>query len=186
MTSINQLQTAVTAKVWQAIAQSGVDVSAMPRDDMNKLVNLVVDAALEAVDDQVAEINASAGHESDHLMGTAEDDDDEIEEILWEGRPYLSFTVYYMVTNERIRITEGLIGKNREDVELIRVQDVDHSQSITERALNIGDVHITSHDPNRPHIVLNNVRDPQTVHEIVRRAVMKARKKHRLGFREEM
>jgi hypothetical protein len=80
----------------------------------------------------------------------------------------------------------GLLGKEREDVELIRIQDMDQRQTLRERFMNVGDIYIRSHDPSHPHIILNNVRDPQQVHEILRRAVLDARSKHGLYYREEM
>jgi len=94
--------------------------------------------------------------------------------------------VNYRITSERVRLTEGLLGKEREDIELVRVQDVDHKQNLTERMLNIGDVYIRSHDPSHPEVVLRNVTNPMEVHEILRRAVLKARQKYNLSYREEM
>jgi hypothetical protein len=35
-------------------------------------------------------------------------------------------------------------------------------------------------------MVLNNITNPMEVHEILRRAVIKARKRHNLSYREEM
>jgi hypothetical protein len=34
--------------------------------------------------------------------------------------------------------------------------------------------------------VLRNVASPEQVHEIIRRAMLEARKRHRVGFRDEM
>ncbi len=98
----------------------------------------------------------------------------------------MSLRVHYKITSERVRLTEGLLGKEREDIELVRIQDVDHKQNLTERMLNIGDVYIRSHDPSHPEVVLQNVTNPMEVHEILRRAVLKARKKYNLSYREEM
>jgi len=181
--SINQVQTAVTAKVWQAVAQSGIDTSGIGQDDMNKLVNLAVDAALEAVDMQLDQLNQQAVPAAGQDTGTESDGD---EEVLWEGRSFLSLTLSYKITSERIKITEGFLAKEWTDVELIRVQAMDYKQSLTERALNVGDIFISTHDPNKPNITLENVKDPQGVHEILRQAVLKARKKYGLHYREEM
>ena len=177
--SVNQLHATIAANVWKAIAQSHIDISGMDREDVDKLVDLVVDAALEEVDAQLDQLNIQPEALPDNL----EDDD---EEILWEGRPFMSLTVTYMITSERIRISEGLLGKERTDIELVRVQSMDHKQSLTDRAINVGDIYITSHDPHRPTLTLENIKDPQAVHEILRRAVLKAREKYRLSYREEM
>jgi hypothetical protein len=180
--SIDKIQSAITSKVWQAIAHSQIDLSQVPREEVNKLVDLVVDAALQAVDGQLEVVNQTAAPPSVVVEGEPQGE----EVILWEGRPFLSLTRHYQITNERIRITEGLFGKDREDIELVRVQDIDQSQNLTERALNLGDIHIRSHDPSHPEVLLENIQDPQQVHEILRRAVIKAREKYRLSYREEM
>jgi len=179
--SIKKLHAAVTANVWKAIAQGDVDTTGIRRETLEALVDVAVSAALEEVNRQLEQFNpqrASAKVEAP--------DDDEEEIVLWEGRPFLSLTRYYIITNERIRLIEGLIGKAYEDIELVRVQDVDFEQTFAERALNLGDIHIRSHDPSDPHVTLDNVQNPKQVHEILRRAVIKARKKYRLTYREEM
>ena len=177
--SISEMQAKIKASVWQAVAQSGVDVSSLPEGEMDKLVGAITNGVLQEVDELLSQATSAP------VQPVDEAGDDE-EKVLWEGRPFLSISVYYKITSERVRITEGLLGKEREDIELVRIQDVDQTQSLTERALNIGDVHIRSHDPSRPRVTLNNVSNPIEVHEILRRAVLSARKKYKLSYREEM
>ncbi len=187
--SNNQLQNMVTANVWKSIAKSDLDFSGIERDDLDKLVQFVVDAALEAVDDHLEEVykDIVVKEQAEQPAAlAAADEDDEAERTLWEGRPFMSLTTRYVISNERVRIIEGLVGKNYEDIELVRIQDMDFTQSMTERALNLGDISILSHDPSEPAAVLRNIKDPHKVHEILRRAVVKARKTHRLSYREEM
>ena len=92
----------------------------------------------------------------------------------------------YTITDERIRVTEGILGKSRENIELIRIQDVDYSQTFRERLLNLGDINIRSHDTSHPSIQLKNVKEPEAVYEILRKAILNARKKHNFMYREEM
>ncbi len=185
--SINEVRAAVTAKVWREIAGSGIDVSAVDRADMDKLVGMVVDAALAEVDAQLGAMNtASRAKAGAQTVFVAEPEGMGDEKVLWEGRPFLSLVTNYIITNQRVRIIEGLIGKDYEDIELVRVQDVDFKQSIAERALNLGDIFILSHDPSNPEAVLRNVENPKNVHEILRRAVIDARKAYGLRYREEM
>lgn len=180
--SLSEMRAKVKAAIWQAIAQSGVDVSGLPQAEIDKLVGAVTEGVLKEVDD----ILSQASGRPAAAPAAAVDDDDEQEKILWEGRPFLSLSVHYQITNERIRVVEGLLGKERYDIELVRVQDVDHKQNLTERALNIGDVYIRSHDPGHPEVTLSNISNPVEVHEILRRAILKARKKYNLSYREEM
>jgi hypothetical protein len=180
--SLAEIRAKVKASIWQAIAQSDVDVSSLPQEDVDKLVATITENVLKVADDILSE--ASGTPSSGPAAGF--DDDDEPEKILWEGRPFLSLTVRYQITDERVRVVEGLLGKERYDIELVRIRDVDHKQSLTERALNIGDVHVHSHDPSHYQVMLNNITDPAEVHEILRRAILKARKRYNLSYREEM
>ncbi len=170
-------------QVWQAIAQSEIDLSAVPSSELEELVDIVIEAAILELDDTMEQQEAADKDAADRYYPAVEGDD---EQVLWKGRPILSISEHYLITNERVRIVRGLLGKDRQDIELIRIQDIDHSQTLRERALNVGDVTIHSHDRSRPKVVLNNVRDVQEVHEILRRAVISARKKYKITFQEEM
>jgi hypothetical protein len=181
--SLPEMRAKVKAGIWQAVAQSGVDTSSLPQGELDKLVGVITDGVLKEMDEFLGQ---ASGRPIAVAKGSVDDNDDDGEKVLWEGRPFLSLSVHYQITNERIRISEGMLGKAREDIELVRVQDIDLSQGLTERMLGIGDIHIRSHDPSNPSSVLNNVSDPSAVHEILRRAVLKARKKYNVSFREEM
>ena len=180
--SLPEIRAKIKANIWQTVAQSGVDISAIPQEEMDKLVSAITEGVLKEVDDVLGQ--ASGKPASTSLAQV--DDDDEAEQILWEGRPFLSISVYYQITNERVRIIEGIFGKERHDIELVRIQDIDQKQNVAERTLNIGDISIRSHDVTDPELTLNNVSNPVEVHEILRRAVLSARKKHKMSFREEM
>jgi len=106
--------------------------------------------------------------------------------LLWEGRPFLSLVESYQLTSERVKIITGLVSRHVENFELIRVQDIDFKQGVSERILNIGDVTIRGHDPSDPVVVLRNVSKPEEVYETMRRAWLEARKRHGLQFREFM
>lgn len=185
--SLEDAKSKITARIWQAIARSGVAVTAIPQDQMNTLVDSIAEGVLVAVNElfeeagmPVAQQFALSSPASSGPTTTAE------EQVLWEGRPYLSLVTAYQITTERVRLISGLLGKEREDIELIRIQDIDHSQGISERVLNIGDIHIQSSDPSLPEATLRNVTSPQEVHEILRRAMINARKKFRYSVQEEM
>jgi uncharacterized membrane protein YdbT with pleckstrin-like domain len=93
---------------------------------------------------------------------------------------------YYVLTSERIKIRQGLLGRDIENYELIRIQDISLSQGVTERVFGIGDITIHGHDTSSPQIVLRNVPKPDEIYEILRRAWLEARKRHGLQFREYM
>lgn len=173
----------------QAAAESGVDLGTLSRDEQSRLIKSLANGALLEMDTLLTEAAAPAGQDSQ--AGTAVDTDHdepmhESERVLWQGRPFLSLGIKYSITDERIRVSRGIMSKARDDVELVRVQDVDFTQTVRERFLNVGDIRIKSHDPNTPTLVLNDVANPEDVHEILRRAVLDARKGHGLTFQEEM
>ena len=178
--SIEKTEARMKANIWKAIAQSEVDLSCLDKETQNNLIETVTAAALLELDRGIDDSIGNSRPNSKTLL------DDDKEDILWEGRPFMSISRYYIITDERIRITEGFLGKTFENIELVRIQDVDYSQRMSERMLKIGDVNIHSHDSSDPIVVLDNVSKPEVVYEILRRAILAARKKHNFSYREEM
>jgi hypothetical protein len=181
--SVNEIKANIKARVWKAVAQSELDVSGISKESLESLIDLVAEAAMAESDE---ELDKSIGARGVDTAVTPDILNDAKEDILWEGRPFLSISLHYTITDERIRITEGFLGKARENVELIRIQDVDYSQTFSERILNLGDINVRSHDSSNPIITLKNIKEPEQVYEILRRAVLYARKKHNFTYREEM
>lgn len=182
--SIEQTRAYVIAAVWQAIAQSGVDLTAIPQAEQEKLVNKLADNLLQTLDKLLEE--ATPPPPAPQPESPPEPEDDKAEKMLWEGRPFLSLVEKYVVTSERLKIIKGLIGRDVENFELIRIQDIDLKQTPTERMLGIGDIFILGADKSNVAIVLRNVKSPETLYEILRRAWLDARKRYGLQFREYM
>ena len=82
--------------------------------------------------------------------------------------------------------TAVFAGLRREELCWLTLQDLDLEQGVTERISGVGDIVIHSSDPSTPAAVLNNVFEPQQVHEILRRAMLEARKRFRYSVQEEM
>lgn len=173
--NLDQNRARVIAAIWQAIAQSGVDLSAMPREEQDRLVATIADNLLSTVNQMLDEV---APQVSAEVSGE--------ERVLWEGRPFLSITERYVVTTERVRIYRGLIGRTIDDIELVRLQDIDFTQNAGERILGIGDIHLRGADPSTPEVTLRNVHQPEEVRELIRRAWLDARKRYGVSFREQM
>ena len=175
----SDLRTRLVARVWQSIAQSGVDVSPIPADAADRLVQSIADGMALEFDAAMAALSPGADDDVADLDPAAE-------RILWQGRPFLSLMTRYVITNQRLRISHGLLGRTRSDIELVRVQDLDQTQSVGERMFNLGDIHVRSHDPDDAVVVLANITEPDHVMEILRAAVLGARDRFRLNYREEM
>lgn len=178
--SIEQQRALVTGRIWQAVAKSGVDLSTLPQLEQEKLVAAITDGLLLTVDELLGE----AAQRDKPAAAAAEIS--EGEQVVWEGRPFLSLFDHYIVTTERIRIHIGAFSKEYEDIELVRLQDIDHSQTVGERMLNIGDITLNSADSTEPVAVLRNVHNPADVREIIRRVWLDARKRYGFQFREQM
>lgn len=179
--TVEQSKAKIKASIWQSIAQSGVSVTAIPQDQMSVLVDAIADGMLLAVDEALSEAGMPARQAIAASLPL-----DSAEQVLWEGRPFLSLVTSYQITSERVRIVQGILGKDRDDIELVRIQDIDLEQGLTERAVNVGDIILQSADPSLPKVTLRNVSHPTEVHEILRRAMLDARKRFRYSVQEEM
>jgi hypothetical protein len=177
MPTIEQQRALVVGRIWQALGRSGVDLSALPSGQQEQLVNAITDEMLMTVNEMLGQIATEQGEAS--TLGSDET-------VLWEGRPFLSLFDHYSVTTERVRIRTGALGRDHEDVELIRIQDIDYAQTLGERMFNIGDITLRSADASNSTTVLRNVHSPEQVVETLRRAWLDARKRHGVQFREQM
>lgn len=177
--SIDKTRTNVTAQIWQAIAQSNIELSSIPKDDQEKLVREIADSMLLMFDSMIQE---EVGTEE--AIKSTETANDEI--ILWQGRPFLSLVESYIITSERIKIVSGFVSRHVENYELIRIQDIDFRQNVGERVFGLGDINIKGQDPSDPNIILRNIAKPEEIYELLRRAWLEARKRYGLQFREYM
>jgi hypothetical protein len=174
---IEQLRAKIMASVWQSIAVSDVDLSSVPLEKRQKLVNNLADEMLKLVDTLLDEIPKP-------VQAEAAEASPYDEEKLWEGRPFLSLVESYLVTSERIKVTHGLLSRDIENFELVRVQDIDLSRNLGERMIGLGDILIKGKDPSDPELTLRNIKDPEQLYELLRKAWLAARKRHGLQFRD--
>ena len=176
--TIEQSRARLAARIQELIDESGVSLAAIPRDRQERLLATLTDGLLVSLDQMLDDID-------DRPAPAATPSGDE-EQVLWEGRPFLSLLSHYTVTNQRIRIRHGLLSRTTDDIELARLQDVDITQKMTERMVNVGDITLRSANKSDPVVVLQNVHDPESVHEIIRRARLEARRRLGVRFREEV
>jgi hypothetical protein len=190
--TIDKIRTQITSAIWQAVAQSGVDLSSIAQQDQERLVRGITDrmmVTLNTLIDDVVKPEAmlqGAGMGVNVIQEAEALDDENEEKVLWQARPFLSLVEEYILTNERIKIINGLLSRRIENYELIRIQDIDYKQNLSERVLGIGDIFIRGQDPSKPDLTLRNIAKVEEVYEILRRAWMESRKKHGLQFREHM
>ena len=70
----------------------------------------------------------------------------------------------YTITNRRLNIKRGIFARDIQETRLERVQNVNFSQSVFQRMLQVGDVDFdTASSDNENEFVFNGVGDPQEV-----------------------
>lgn len=199
----DEIRKIVSDQVRNSLSSSGVQMTAIPADQLHALVEALADglfAALAAVElegdtpipTRASTVPATATPSpmrppTPEVPGHVNPAGDTAEEVrIWHGRPYLSIGLRYELTSQRIRIYRGVLGNRIEEIELIRVKDSKVKQHMGERMLNIGDVTIFSADPSTPEIILENVHDPIEVRELLRKAVMDEKARRGLYYREDI
>ncbi|MEK4881476.1 MULTISPECIES: PH domain-containing protein [Paenibacillus] len=118
------------------------------------------------------------------------------EVVLWKGKPAgisdrlkgivgLN-TTSYTITSQRIMVKTGLIGKNVEEIELLRVRDLSVKQSIMDRMLGIGSLTVFSDDASAPQLLFRKIHDAQTVKDVLRKAVRDEKIANNISYREQI
>ncbi len=108
-------------------------------------------------------------------------------EYLWKdkkrylGMP-ISFT-RYALSEDRLFLSVGLLSIKDDEILLYRVRDIDTSRSLWQRLFGVGTVTVMSSDKSMPNLVLQNVKDPMFVKELIHSQVeeMKIRRRVRVG-----
>jgi len=77
-------------------------------------------------------------------------------------------TTRYVLTNERLRVTTGILSTVTEDLELRRVRDSIILRPFWARVAGLGDVQILSADASTPRVVLHAIKDPDGVQTLIR------------------
>ncbi len=89
----------------------------------------------------------------------------------------------YTITNRRLNIKRGIFARDIQETRLERVQNVSYSQTVFQRALQVGDVDFdTASSDSENEFVFNGVANPQgVVTEVDRATSLGASGSHGLG-----
>lgn len=183
----DEVRQLISSEFQRSLAETGTPITALPANQLQAIVSAMADgifAAIAAVEDEdvgmgIPMRNASAD-------GGPTMTQDVQEQKLWRGRPYLTIGTVYEVTSQRIRVIKGVFGNTIDEVELVRVRDTRVKQHLGERVLDVGDITIISTDPSNPELVLNNIKNPMEVRELIRNAINKEKDRRGLRYREDM
>ena len=186
----DEIRGIVADRFFASLVESGVEITAVPTDQLHALVDAMADSVFAAIyalgeEDMGMSPMATEGPTEVELEQEGETASGE-EQLLWRGRPYMTLGTIYELTNQRLRIIRGLLGNTIEEIELVRVMDSKVKQHAGERILNVGDISIYSGDPMTPIVVLRNIKDPVEVRELLYRATRMERKRQKFYFRDDI
>lgn len=114
------------------------------------------------------------------------------EKTLWQGKPESIMdkakgklnSIEYIITNERIRIKHGLIGKKEDEIDLVRINDIRVDQGIKDRVQGVGHIIVTTTDTLNPVLKLENIKNPHEVKELLRRAIREEKERQNVKYHE--
>ena len=82
----------------------------------------------------------------------------------------------FALTNQRFRISRGILSKHYDDLELYRVKDITLAQPFIQRVLGLGTVTMITSDATTPTILLPAIKEPLAVLDRVRAEVERVRR----------
>ena len=97
----------------------------------------------------------------------------------------LSFTVYKL-TEEKLLVETGLFNINQEEVRLYRILDVTLKRSLGQRIFGLGTIHCCSADKTTPEFDIKNIKNSESVKEMLSDLIEAQRTKKRVSSREFM
>jgi uncharacterized membrane protein YdbT with pleckstrin-like domain len=88
------------------------------------------------------------------------------------------FRAHYRLTTQRLFVESGIVSRDVDEVELIRVDDVSVYQNVIQRIFNVGDVKVMAPtDADSPTLILEGIPGPIEVKEKIRGLTQELRKK---------
>ena len=110
--------------------------------------------------------------------------------IIWKDRKrYLGMPISftrYSLSEDRLFLSVGFFSIKDEEVLLDRIRDIATSRTLWQRLFGVGTVTVLSSDKTMPTLVLQNVKDPVFVKELIHKQVEEMKIKRRVRFGEIM
>ena len=111
-------------------------------------------------------------------------------DYLWQDRKRhlglpISFT-RYSLSEDRLFTSVGFLNIQDDEILLYRVRDIDSSRTLWQRIFGVGTVRVISSDKTMPTLVLQNIKDPIFVKELIHQQVEETKIKRRVRFGEVM
>lgn len=101
--------------------------------------------------------------------------------ILWAGWKYLTVKCrVYELTSQRLRLYEGVINRQIDEIELYRVKDTNIEQPFWLRIFGLGVLNLKTSDRSHSDVALQAISDVATVREHIRKHVETLRDQKRV------
>ena len=111
-------------------------------------------------------------------------------EYLWKDRKrYLGMPVSftrYQLSEDRLFLSVGFLNIKDDEILLYRVRDITTTRNLWQRLFGVGTVMVVSSDKTMPTLVLQNVKDPVMVKELIHKQVEEMKIQRRVRFGEIM
>ena len=91
--------------------------------------------------------------------------------VVWVKR-----STHYRITSERITVMKGIVSRSSDDIQLIRVEDVQFYQGLLHRLLGVGTIRVLSTDKGSPDLLIEGVLDPPAFKEMLWHLVRERRR----------
>ena len=103
---------------------------------------------------------------------------------LWCGLPW-TFTKYGM-SDDRLFVEKGLFNVRGMEVRLYRILNISIQRSLIQRIFGLGTIHLDSTDKDLSCFDIVNIKNSESVMEMISEAVEAERLRNRVAFREFM
>ena len=111
-----------------------------------------------------------------------------MKDSLWQdskrylGMP-LSFTKY-SVNDGRLFVKSGIFVRKEEQVSLYRIKDLSVTVTLFQRIFRVGTIRVSSADTSCPELLIENIKNPYTVRDIIYKSSEEDKKERRVGRTE--
>ena len=109
-------------------------------------------------------------------------------EYIWKGKKCyfglpISFT-RYAVSEDRLFLSTGFFTIRDEEILLYRIRDINTSRTLWQRIFGVGTITVTSSDKSRPVLLIESVKMPAEVKELIHQQVEENKIRRRVRYGE--
>ncbi|MEY2600546.1 MAG: hypothetical protein RLZZ142_2805 [Verrucomicrobiota bacterium] len=99
---------------------------------------------------------------------------------MWAVRWWMTKCMLYELTSQRLRVSQGLLNRRSDELELFRVKDYTLEQPFLLRVVGLGNLRLLSSDSSTPVVELRAIPGVAEVREKLRTAVQSERDRKRV------